>query len=148
MGELLNPSQHRGDDSYPVDNIDQNHCQEFIDNLNAFTKCKFRLPTAAEWEFAARGGNLTKGYEHAGSNLRDDVGWFDDMTHRVKLKQPNELGLYDMSGNVWEFCQEEGVVRGMYYGRENITSCHSIHEEFRVNRSLTGFRLALSTLNI
>ena len=104
-----NPSSFKG--SYlPVESVSWNDCQEFIRKLNQLTGQTFSLPTEAQWEFAARGGNLSKGYKYSGSNYIDDVAWFwdnsDRVTHSVAQKQPNELGLYDMSGNVWEWCSD------------------------------------------
>lgn len=104
-----NPSNWKGDD-LPVEQVSWNDCQTFITKLNQLTGQMFRLPTEAEWEYAARGGNKSKGYQYAGSNTLGDVAWYDsnsgDKTHSVATKQPNELGLYDMSGNVWEWCQD------------------------------------------
>lgn len=94
----------------PVEMVSWDDCQEFIRKLNEKTKLHFRLPTEAEWEFAARGGNKSKGYKYAGSNNIYSVAWFGENsgheTHPVAQKQPNELGVYDMSGNVWEWCKD------------------------------------------
>ena len=101
-----NPSHHKGD-NLPVYLISWKNCQNFINKLNILTGLKFRLPSEAEWEYAARGGNKSKGYKYSGSNNLDEVGWYDknsdDRTHPVGQKAPNELGLYDMSGNVLEW---------------------------------------------
>ena len=105
-----NPSNFRGGGNLPVENVSWNDCQEFIRKLNQLTGATFRLPTEAEWEFAARGGNKSRGTQYAGSSNLDEVAWSDNnsdnKTHPVKTKLPNELGLYDMSGNVWEWCQD------------------------------------------
>ncbi|MGM9811707.1 MAG: SUMF1/EgtB/PvdO family nonheme iron enzyme [Muribaculaceae bacterium] len=104
-----NPSYFKGD-NLPVERVSWDDCQEFIKKLNALTGRKFRLPTEAEWEYAARGGKKSRGYKYSGSNNVDNVAWYknnsDEKTHPVKTKQPNELGIYDMSGNVYESCHD------------------------------------------
>lgn len=104
-----NPSCYKGD-NLPVEKISWDDCQMFITKLNQLTGQKFRLPTEAEWEYAARGGKQSNGYKYSGSNILHDVAWYSDYfnskTHPVATKRPNELGLYDMSGNVWEWCQD------------------------------------------
>ena len=124
-----NPSNWKGS-SLPVERVSWKDCQKFITRLNKKTGRTFRLPTEAEWEFAARGGNKSKGYKYSGSNTLDNVGWYwknsgdrylsgtdkdwdwnkiknnNGRTHPVKTKSPNELGIYDMSGNVYEWCQD------------------------------------------
>ena len=105
-----NPSKFTSDSSRPVEMVSWDDCQEFIRKLNSMTGKTFRLPTEAEWEYAARGGNKSRHYKYSGSNNLDDVAWYGDnngsQIHRVKTKSPNELGLYDMSGNVWEWCSD------------------------------------------
>ena len=104
-----NPSYFKGD-NLPVEMVSWDDCQTFISKLNALTGKRFRLPTEAEWEFAARGGNQSRHTPFRGSSRIDDVAWYDgnsgDETHPVKTKQPNELGIYDMTGNVFELCQD------------------------------------------
>lgn len=104
-----NPSNFKGDD-LPVEKVSWNDCQTFITKLNQLTGKNFRLPTEAEWEYAARGGKQSKGYKYSGSNTLSDVAWYTEnsssKTHPVATKQPNEMGLYDMSGNVMEWCQD------------------------------------------
>ena len=105
-----NPSKFTGNMQRPVEKVTWNDCQTFISKLNQLTGKTFRLPTEAQWEYAARGGNKSKGYTYSGSNAIDDVAWYNDnsdrMTHPVKTKAPNELGIYDMSGNVFEWCSD------------------------------------------
>ena len=105
-----NPSEFKGPNK-PVENISWHDCQVFISKLNALTDKVFRLPTEAEWEFAARGGNLSRHYRYSGSDTLANVAWYGinskkNTTSDVAKKQPNELGLYDMSGNVYEWCSD------------------------------------------
>ena len=103
-----NPSYFSGYPQRPVEYVTWNDCQTFITKLNQLTGKNFRLPTEAEWEYAARGGNKSQGYKYSGSNTIDDVAWYNSSsrTHDVKTKAANELGIYDMSGNVYEWCQD------------------------------------------
>ena len=158
----------------PVTGKSWSECQAFIRKLNDLTSRHFRMPTEAEWEYAARGGKKGRGCKYAGSNNLDDVAWYDKNSGRVihpaKQKRPNELGLYDMSGNVWEWCAdwygeyeraEEGeeetahnpqgprrggqrVVRGAssnYYAQSCRVSCRLPLDP--LGNASTGFRLAM-----
>ena len=114
-----NPSYFTGNMQRPVEKVSWDDCQTFITKLNELTGESFAIPTEAQWEYAARGGKSTKGYLYSGSNSIADVAWYTDnssnTTHPVKSKSPNEVGLYDMSGNVLEWCAD-------WYGSYSSTS--------------------------
>ena len=129
-----NPSGFKGD-NLPVEKVSWNECQDFISKFNAMTGKRFRLPTEAEWEFAARGGNKSRGYQYSGSKTIGDVAWYKDnsghKTHAVGTKQPNELGIYDMTGNVWEWCQDW---YGSYGDSPRINPMGAVSGSYRVRR--------------
>ena len=141
-----NPSHFNGD-KLPVESVSWEDCQEFIHKLNELTKGMrpmgrlFRLPTEAEWEFAARGGIRSKGLAYSGGNNLDLVAWYDvnsgGKTHVVARKQANELGLFDMSGNVWEWCQD--WYDNNYYSNSPFTDpCNNTQTTSRMGRVCRG----------
>lgn len=99
----------------PVNNVSWMNIQLFIDRLNAMTGKQFRLPTEAEWEYAAKGGQLSKEYKYSGSDVIDEVAWYagngESRVHPMGQKKANELGLYDMTGNLWEYCHDDADMR-------------------------------------
>ena len=137
-----NPSNWVGD-KLPVERVSWNDCQTFITKLNQLTGKQFRLPTEAEWEFAARGGKQSQGYTYSGSNTIDDVAWYtsnsSSKTHEVATKQANELGLYDMSGNVYEWCQDW---YGAYSSTAQSNPTGASSGSFRVCRGGSWFSIA------
>ena len=162
-----NPSDFQGSNSafssrwreLPVENVSWDDCQEFINRLNNrrnemdlgdYPHWKFRLPTEAEWEYAARGGSKSRGYKYSGSNNINDVAWYDGnsnmsqggtQTHPVGTKQANELGIYDMSGNVYEWCQD--WYSSSYYGNSpNSNPCNTQSASYRVLRGGSWFNYA------
>ena len=120
-----NPSYFKGNRK-PVEQVSWNNCKEFVRKLNSLTGQNFRLPTEAQWEFAARGGNSSYGYKYSGSDDIDNVAWHDsnskDRTHNVGTKSPNELGIYDMSGNVYEWCNDWSDTDSGGYGSSPVTN--------------------------
>ena len=103
--------RNSSEDNHPVTHVSWNDAKAFCEWLSRKTGETFRLPTEAEWEYAARGGNRSNGYKYSGSNSIDNVAWYtettnDSGTKPVGTKSPNELGIYDMSGNVEEWCQD------------------------------------------
>ena len=137
-----NPSKFKGD-NLPVESVSWNDCQEFISKLNSITGKTFRLPTDAEWEYAARGGKKGRGYQYSGSNNISDVAWYTDnsgsKTHAVGSKQANELGIYDMSGNVYEWCQDW---KGSYSSSSQVNPIGANSGSYRVNRGGGWFSTA------
>lgn len=157
-----NPSYTKGD-KLPVENVSWNDCKEFVDALNKLTGNNFRLPTEAEWEYAARGGKETHGYVYSGSNNPTDVAWYDTnsggKTHAVATKYSNELGIYDMSGNVYEWTsspwrynydsaenERQRVRRGGSFliGSNSCRVSHRDTHTLYFKGSYIGLRLALS----
>lgn len=132
MGE--NPSVNTGI-NLPVDNVTWNECQTFITKLNELTGKNFRLLTEAEWEYAARGGNISKGYKYSGSNNLGDVAWYIDnsnnTSHAMGTKAPNELGIYDMTGNVMEWVSDW---KGSYSSGAQTNPTGPDSGTYRVNR--------------
>ena len=104
-----NPSHFQGE-KHPVEQVSWLDCQDFVKKLSEMTGMSFRLPTEAEWEYAARGGKRSKGYKYSGGDLLMQIAWYnansDGTSHEVGKKSPNELGLYDMSGNIWEWVSD------------------------------------------
>ena len=154
------PSKNNGCDKCPVEEVSWDDVQEFISKLNNLTGKRYRLPTEAEWEYAARGGNKSKGYDFAGNNVLSHVSWYeensDSKTHVVGGKKANELGLYDMSGNVWEWCADwydedyynNGAVsspQGPKIGNRRIARGGSFNDNGWFNR--VSYRIAARSTN-
>lgn len=139
-GSQWNSSYGHGDD-YPAYYVSYEDCQSFLSELNSMLSSQlssgeeFRFPTEAEWEFAARGGNKSRGYTYSGSNIIDEVAWYksnsSNTNHIVKTKAANELGLFDMSGNVWEWCYDK---YGSYNNGAQTNPTGSTSGSFRVYR--------------
>ncbi len=135
-----NPAKFKGE-NYPIENVSYNDCRRFVEKLSQLTGRRFRLPTEAEWEYAARGGQRSKGYRYAGANDTTSVAWLytDSLWVRhmpVAAKRPNELGLYDMSGSVWEWCN---TAYEPYQGARGNWFNRLIRKRFKVVRG-GGFR--------
>jgi formylglycine-generating enzyme required for sulfatase activity len=166
-----NPSHFSGCPTCPVESVSWDVALLFIQKLNTLTGKQYRLPTEAEWEFAARSGLKTKGFEYSGGEKVDEVAWYiansDGRTHPVGTRKPNMLGFYDLSGNVWEWCNdwydidyskrksvnppgpEEGETRvlrsGSWYGKEKYIRISNRGHFFpNLNADIIGFRLAHS----
>jgi hypothetical protein len=150
-----NPSYFKGDGRLPVENVSWDDAQAFISKLNSITGKIYRLPSEMEWEYAAREGEKQSAYEYSGSDNADEVAWYIDnsegRTHNVGTKKPNALGIYDMSGNTWEWCEDYddlSSVRVLRGGRwsSNAWLCRVAYRDSYtpVNRDYNfGFRLAL-----
>ena len=128
----------------PAQNLSWDQSQEFITRLNELTGVTFHLPSEAQWEFAARGGNYSHGYRYSGSDNLDQVGWYsgNSLNHGVilpivKTRMPNELGLYDMSGGAWEFCEDDWSY-GQYCFHEPVTD--PLWRYWHLNRAMIVVR--------
>jgi len=135
---LSNPSYNKGCDDCPVEQVNWLDVQEFINKLNEKTNLTYRLPTEAEWEYAARGGKYSKGNEYSGGNMIVDVAWCSDnsggKTHPVGKKRPNELGIYDMSGNVYEWCYDWYDANFYANNKKTKDPCNTTASQYRVIR--------------
>ena len=168
-----NPSYFYGNPKLPVENVSWDDCLDFIRKLNRLTGMSFRLPTEAEWEYAARGGSRSWYYKYSGGATLSKVGWYNDnsdgSTQPVGTLSPNNLGLYDMSGNVWEWCNDwygdyssnpqtnpigpswksYHVIRGGGWDDKYPGNCrvsNRYYESPSYSRNNLGFRLAASSL--
>ncbi|KGJ95109.1 formylglycine-generating enzyme family protein [Colwellia psychrerythraea] len=122
-------------DNCAVNNISWKNVQTFFKRLNAATGKVFRLPSEAEWEYAAKGGNKSRGFTYSGSDNIDEVAWYagnsSHRNHPVAMKKPNELGLYDMSGNLWEFCMDD-MSRSIYSKAARHNPLHAPNKDFNI----------------
>ena len=136
-----NPSSYPSGDNYPVEQVNWYDCQDFVEKLSELTGRHFRLPTEAEWEYAARGGQRSRGYRYSGSYNLDEIGWHVGNTHyhkrEVGTKKPNELGLYDMTGNVSEWCQDKLDIE-YYHHSPSINPQGPDRSTYKDNRCFRG----------
>ena len=136
-----NPSSYPSGDNYPVEQVNWYDCQDFVEKLSELTGRHFRLPTEAEWEYAARGGQRSRGYRYSGSYNLDEIGWHVGNAHHYKrevgTKKPNELGLYDMTGNVSEWCQDKLDIE-YYHHSPSINPQGPDRSTYKDNRCFRG----------